>query len=264
MPKPVKGAAGTTRKVNYGATKYNGYCLTEGKHLNATANEILDEDNAYVILADDQGGSLWQYQKQAELLKELLPTTVSSDDVYVFYVHDTHTKVRKAIEAHAGYINRELWLELCYDKKALMHKLALIDALCRSYKSGLAYQDLGQVINKTLVAEPEIVSFLEKLKAIQEARRGGYDIDSVKGILDAFELDFDADYEQEVQKLTKGQVKDLRHIYGKYQPVIDVAIEANKYNNSWRYQDSSLQAIVTEWFNTKVALENSTQTQEVA
>ena len=43
MPKPSKvGGPGVVKKVNYGATKYNGRCLTAGARVNATANDIVD------------------------------------------------------------------------------------------------------------------------------------------------------------------------------------------------------------------------------
>ena len=113
MPKPDKSTmAASARSVNYGATRYDGHCLTAERGLTATANDIIDEQNAYVMLCTSSRGGMYDRKEEYSIFKALDVLDLPDEDVYIFYVPDHHSKVIKAIENHPGFINRELLFDL--------------------------------------------------------------------------------------------------------------------------------------------------------
>jgi hypothetical protein len=265
MPKPSKvGGPGVARKVNYGATKYNGRCLTTGVGLSAIANDIVDEQNAYILMTCGSG-NLYHYEEEFEILQKLDAVGDIDEDIYVFYVPDHHSKVRKAIESRPGFINRELLLDLCKPKDEIMRKIALAEALTESHKAVAQYQNLDIAVDVDRLEDETLISFIEKLEAIKKAQHGNHNIWAIKNRLAHYPLNFDdTSYTDQVAKLVRGQTHELRSIYNEFQTVIDPVIKAYEACGHWRYKDSALQTIVTEWLNTQVDYLSSPLTQEVA
>jgi hypothetical protein len=265
MPKPDKSLSANVRKVNYGATKYRGVCLTTGNPLEATANDIIDEQNAYVMLTA-HGNGPYVRQQEFEIFESLEVLDLPDEEVYVFYVPDHHSKVTKAIQAHPGFINRELLFDLvCKPLADVQRKIALAEALTESYNSITKYATLEQVVDSKLIEAQGIIDLIQKVDAVQDAQRGNHNIYTIKNHLEVYKLGLDKPpYTDLVNKFVKGQTHELRTLWDEFKPVLELAIKGHSECGHWRYKDSSLRTIVTQWVNTEVALLSTALTQEVA
>jgi hypothetical protein len=266
MPKPDKSSLpANIRKVNYGATKYRGVCLTTGNSLEAIANDIIDEQNAYVMLTT-HGNGPYNRQQEFEVFKSLEVLDLPDEDVYVFYVPDHHSKVTKAIENHPGFINRELLFDLvCKPLADVQRKIALAEALTESYNSITHYASLELAVDPVFIEEQGILDLIKLVDTIKDAQKGNHNIYTIKNRLEYYKLGLDEQpYQDLVNTFVAGQTKALRTLWNEYKDVLEPAIKGHSECGHWRYKDSSLRTIVTKWVNTEVALLLTTQTQEVA
>jgi hypothetical protein len=265
MPKAsIVRAAGSGPKINYGATKYRGKCLTTGCGLHATANHIIEEEDAYLLLVDDQNG-VYNYEQEFETFKSIQALNELDTDIYVFHVPEHHSKVTKAIQAHPGYIDRELLFDMCITPEDALRKIALVESLTESYHAIADYESLPDAVDPVFLTDEDLKAFITKIEAVADAQKGNHNADTIKNRLYNYPLDFtEASYTDLVAKLVKGQTQDLQSTWSVYKDILEPAVKGHSECTRWQYADSKIRQIVTEWVNTKTDLLSLTVTQEVA
>ena len=281
LPKIAKqqGVSPTGRTYNYGATEYKGHCFTattsgrgQSYNLSATANTILDEPNAIFILTED-AETLYTYKQHMEVIRAngILPDDHPSE-VYGFYVPSTHTKVRKALEAHPGHRYLSTLQDQFLPKKEIERTVAKIEARQKALTLIKPYQALRKAVDMNFVKHSGILDFCKWINSIEEADNGPASVYATRRAVKAMTagvVNLDTPiYNIFVNRFTKALTKDIMEAFKKYHEPITQAVEGFESCNHWNYPGSKLQAIVTEWVNNEVeaidlANVNSNQ-QEVA
>ena len=258
MPKKVKDATGTvvTNKVNYGATKYNGYCLTTGDSLSATANKILDEPNCKILLTSDHNGS-YNHREEFGVFESLgVIGDLDNEDIYSFYVPSHHTKVTKALQSHPGLIDRDLLLTMMKPVNEIYSKIAFAESLTQAINTIKPYKNVSTALDINFVKDPEIVEWMKKVDAVSDSVCGGSASYQMIRILKPYSgLDFQTSrvYDRYVRYFSRKATEQLDTTFNKYSDDLTHVIEGFESCNHWNYRGSKLQAIVTDWFNNQVA-----------
>lgn len=271
LPKAIKAPSTPgAKKVNYGATEYQGYCLQAGLALKARGNLIIEEPNAHIVVCESHQ-EMYAVREEYKLMVtlDLLKGTV--DDTYVFYIPEHHSKVTKAIKEHPGYVGRTQVLKLlCKPAKHVYKKIAMYSAMTKAFQIADKYTGLVSALDPARVTEPEVVKLLELLANAAATDKGSISIWTIKNRLAPYDIDLDNNvlYNGLVDKFTRAATQELNSLWGKYGSVLQLALDG--YNDChysgtwWRGKESVMRKIVTEWVNTGVEALSSTQQQQEA
>jgi len=249
MPKLAKLPAGTVPKaVNYGATRYYGIEMNSTRTLKATANEIIAESNCKFMLTD----SVHTTKEEFNTLKKLGCAPADDTDFYAFDVHRSHNKVRKGLMAQKHFIaDHEALLKLCSPINEIYDAVAKVEAQKKAFGLVDKYVNVKQAVDVTALTEPGFVEVITMINEISKSNSSTSSVEALKHRLKPFvDLDFEGlYYTSKVKSLYDEQVKDLQVPLTLYGPLLSSVVKAHSDAASWRYTDSTLQKIVTEWGN---------------
>jgi hypothetical protein len=151
-------------------------------------------------------------------------------------------------------------LKLCSPINNIYDAVAKVESQKKVFNLVKNWTQLKQAVELKTITDSSFRDVIVAIMDITKTNSGTSSIVELKNRLKPFvDLDFNsAYYTSKVNTLYDAQVKDLQVPLAIYGPLLDSVVKAHSDAASWRYENSILQKIVTEWSNDKATCLSST------